>query len=51
LYKDGVARWIGSVFYTSTPTGKLTFLDNLIGVFDTEVSADGHVLEKVWQWK
>ncbi|HEY7109631.1 MAG TPA: hypothetical protein VH415_09405 [Nitrososphaeraceae archaeon] len=51
LDKDGVARWLGSVFYTSTPTGKLTFLDNLIGVFDTEVSADGHVLEKVWQWK
>jgi hypothetical protein len=31
LDKDGVARWLGSIFHTSTPTGKLTFLNNLIG--------------------
>lgn len=48
---EGVARWLGSIYYTSTPTGKLAFLNNLVGVFETEVDTNGHVREKIWQWK
>ena len=43
----------GSVFYKSSIStkGKLYFLNNKIGVFETEVDESGISTEKVWEWK
>ena len=49
--KTGVTRWLGSIFYTSSHTVRLAFLNNLVAVFDTEVDSNGHVREKIWEWK
>ena len=46
--------WIGSAFYQSTSSsdGKFSFLNNTVGVFETEVDNDsGNVIQKVWEWK
>jgi 5-keto 4-deoxyuronate isomerase len=41
----------GSNFYRSSKTGKLSFLNNLVGVHEAEVDNDGNILYKVWEWK
>ena len=41
----------GSNFYRSSKTGKLSFLDNLVGVHEATVDNDGNILYKVWEWK
>ncbi|HEY6658692.1 MAG TPA: hypothetical protein VIZ62_09200 [Nitrososphaeraceae archaeon] len=42
---------LGSNFYRSSKTGKLSFLDNLVGVHEATVDNDGNILYKVWEWK
>jgi hypothetical protein len=51
--KGGVrASFRGSVFYkTSSTNGRLSFLNNKIGVFETEVDDSGTSIEKHWEWK
>ena len=44
----------GSVFYkssSSSTNGKLSFLNNKIGVFKSEVDESGTSNEKHWEWK
>ncbi|HET9807134.1 MAG TPA: hypothetical protein VFP49_09515 [Nitrososphaeraceae archaeon] len=41
----------GSNFYRSSPNGKLSFLNNLVGVHEASVDKDGNILYKVWEWK
>jgi hypothetical protein len=45
----------GSVFYktssSSTNGGKLSFLNNKIGVLETEIDESGNSIEKHWEWK
>ena len=43
----------GSVFYksSSSTNGKLSFLNNKIGVFETEVDESGNSIEKHWERK
>ena len=43
----------GSVFYklSISTNGKLSFLNNKIGVFESEVDESGNSIEKVWEWK
>jgi hypothetical protein len=42
----------GSAFYSTSSTGKLSFLNNFLGVFETEVDNEsGDAKEKVWEWK
>jgi 5-keto 4-deoxyuronate isomerase len=41
----------GSNFYRSSKTGKLAFLNNLVGVHEAAVDNDGNILYKVWEWK
>ena len=46
--------WRGSAFYRTTTTAStsLSFLNNLVGVFETEVdNVSSDVSEKVWEWK
>ena len=41
----------GSNFYRSSKTGKLSFLNNLVGVHEAIVDVDGNIMYKVWEWK
>lgn len=41
----------GSNFYSSSATGKLSFLNNLVGVHEALVDGDGNLIYKVWEWK
>ena len=44
--------WRGSAFYRTTASTRLSFLNNLVGVFETEVdNVSSDVSEKVWEWK
>ena len=46
-------RFHGSVFFRTSPTGggKLSFLDNMVGVFEYEGDEQGNCSAKVWEWK
>jgi hypothetical protein len=36
----------------TSSNGKLAFLNNIVGVFETEVdNVSSDVIEKVWEWK
>jgi hypothetical protein len=49
---SGSVKWRGSVFFrTSSASGKLAFLNNIVGVFESEIDADGNFSEKEWEWK
>jgi len=50
-YKDSSKIISGSNFYRSSKTGKLSFLNNLVGVHEATVDIDGNILYKVWEWK
>jgi hypothetical protein len=41
----------GSNFYRSSKTGKLSFLNNIVGVHEAAVDNDGNILYKVWEWE
>ena len=41
----------GSNFYRSSNNGKLSFLNNVVGVHEASVDKDGNILYKVWEWK
>jgi hypothetical protein len=46
--------WRGSTFYQSSSSSdtKFSFLNNIVGVFETEVDDNsGNVIQKVWEWK
>jgi hypothetical protein len=48
---SGSIKWRGSVFSRSPSGGKLSFLNNMIGIFESEIDAAGNFSEKVWEWK
>jgi hypothetical protein len=29
----------------------IAFLNNMVGVFESEIDADGNFSEKLWEWK
>ena len=47
----GKIRFIGSLFFSTSSTGKLAFLNNLVGVFEYESDESGNTSSKVWEWK
>lgn len=47
----GNVTWRGSVFFRMSSGDKLAFLNNMVGVFESEIAKDGNFLEKVWEWK
>jgi hypothetical protein len=49
--KDSSKVVSGSNFYRSSNTGKLSFLNNLVGVHEASVDNDGNIIYKVWEWK
>ena len=58
LEGEGVGRitvnsvqWRGAIFYRTASTGKLSFLNNTVGLFEAEVDQEGNFTEKIWEWK
>jgi hypothetical protein len=52
ISSSGSTKWRGSIFYsTSSSTGKLSFLNNMIVVFEAEMDAEGKFTHKAWEWK
>ena len=47
----GKIRFSGSLFYSTQSTGKLAFLNNMVGVFKYETNELGNTSSKVWEWK
>ena len=48
---DGTIVFRGSLFFTTTSTGKLAFLNNMVGMFQYQVDLSGNTSAKVWGWK
>jgi hypothetical protein len=50
---SGVLNWRGAIFFeaSSEGEGKLGFLNNLVGVFEAQVDAEGNFTDKIWEWK
>jgi hypothetical protein len=51
LDSSGSIKWRGSVFFRTSSGDKLAFLNNLVGVFESESDAYGNFFEKAWEWK
>jgi hypothetical protein len=51
ISSSGSAKWRGAHFILTSSTGKLAFLNNVVGVFEAEIDAEGNVTEKIWEWK
>ncbi|HEY7079538.1 MAG TPA: hypothetical protein VH500_07550 [Nitrososphaeraceae archaeon] len=41
----------GSLFFSTSSAGKLASLNNLVGVFEAVIDAEGNFTEKTWEWK
>jgi len=51
MTESGTMRYVGTNFCTTSSTGKLAFLNNLVGIFEFEVDKENNYHEKVWEWK
>jgi hypothetical protein len=47
---DGSGSGTGVVFFSTNSTGQLAFLDNMVGINDSEFSPEGGTI-RVWEWK
>jgi hypothetical protein len=50
----GKASFRGSLFYrtpSASEVGKVSFLNDMVGVFEYEVDETGNCSVKVWEWK
>src|SRR5919106_3674970 len=47
---DGTGSGTGVVFFSTNSTGQLAFLDNMVGINDSEFSPGGGII-RVWEWK
>jgi hypothetical protein len=48
---DGKIVFRGSLFFTTTSTAKLAFLNNMVGIFQYQADTLGNTSAKVWGWK
>ena len=51
IISSGGTRWRGSVFYSTASTGKIAFLNNLVGIFEVEIDVEGNFSNDTWEWK
>ena len=51
MTESGVMRYVGSNFCSTTSTGKLAFLNNVVGIFEYEVDKEFNYRNKIWEWK
>jgi hypothetical protein len=47
----GKVSFRGAIYWSTTSTGKLASLNNVVGVFEYEVDEAGNTSAKVWEWK
>jgi hypothetical protein len=47
---DGTVVGTGVVFFSTKSTGQLAFLDNMVGIPQTEFSPEGGTI-RMWEWK
>lgn len=50
LSPSGV-KWRGAIYYMTSSKGRLAFLNNVVGVFESEVDLEGNFTDKIWEWK
>jgi hypothetical protein len=48
---QGKIRFHGPLLYRTISAGKLAFLNNLIGVYETQIDENQNFTYKVWEWK
>jgi len=48
--ESGKSTFRAAMFFKTTPNGKLSFLNNIIGLVESEVDNLQH-LAKIWKWK
>jgi hypothetical protein len=48
---SGTLNWRGAIFFTTESTGRLSSLNNLVGVFEAQVDAKGNFSDRTWEWK
>ena len=48
---SGSISWRGSIFYSTSSNGNLSFLNNMIVLFEAEIDSDGNFSHKAWEWK
>lgn len=48
--ESGRTSFRATLFYRTSTTGKLSFLNNIVGVLEAEVENNNHS-DKVWEWK
>jgi hypothetical protein len=51
LTGGGRVSYRGSLFFRANLTGKLSFLNNIVTVFEYEVDESGNTTAKMWEWK
>jgi hypothetical protein len=51
ISSSGGTSWRGSVFFSTMSKGKIGFLNNLIGIFEVEIDAEGNFTNDTWEWK
>jgi hypothetical protein len=51
VIESGITRYVGTNFYSTSSTGKLEFLNNLVGMFEAIIENSGNYSVKVWEWK
>jgi hypothetical protein len=49
--KEGAQPPHGSWFINANSTGKMAFLNNMVGITQSEIGKDGEFSTKVWKWK
>lgn len=47
----GKIRFAGSLFFKTASSGQLSFLNDLVGVFEYESDDKGNTSSKIWEWK
>jgi hypothetical protein len=50
-FTDSGIKWRGAIYYRTSSTGKLSFLNNVVGVYEAEMDAEGNFTQKIWEWK
>ena len=50
MSESGNMCYLGTNFYSTTSTGKLAFLNNLVGMFEAMIDESGNYTVKVWEW-
>jgi hypothetical protein len=47
---DGTGAGTGVVIFNTNSTGQLAFLDNMVGISQSEFSSEGGII-RTWEWK